>query len=540
MHRLKSVVACAIAVAGTLVPLEALSAPAALAVENGGLSAATSSSWQANATVWSMAYANHEIWVAGDFTSLRPPAAAAGTSEEPHSYLAALDSDTGAPVSFPVNHTFGLPSGATGLPLNKGIVGASPDGSVVYVGGNFATVDGKNRSHIVAFDTTTGAMTPFAPTINGKVSAIATAGNTVYVGGTFTKVDGQTRTDLAAVSATTGSLLPWSPAAPNNTVDALAATSDSSVVAIGGYFTSMGGSTTHNKAALVDGTTGGFLPFSADQGAVPVSSSSCVSNVKDVVISGGAAYWADEGTGGGCFDGTWAANLSDGSLKWVNRCLGATQTVAVVGNYLYKGSHIHDCRSTNTNGDPDNFPQVPADHNRHVTSERLDNGFLGPWYPNMNAGPNLGPRTMATDGSQLYVGGDFTMVDGKAQQGITRFTATTDYATPRPAVPTATVTNNGTVIVTAQAPLDLDDPDLTIEIFRDGGTTPISTTQVHSLFWQQPTVNFNDTGLAAGSSHTYTVQALETLGSGTSRMSVASAPVTIPTQGGHPHLRSRH
>ena len=79
------------------------------------------------------------------------------------------------------------------------------------------------------------------------------------------------------------------------------------------------------------------------------------------MISGNAAYLADEGTGGGCFDGTWAVNLPDGSLKWVNHCLGATQTVAVVGTYLYKGSHAHDCQPAPTrNGDPDNFPQVPT------------------------------------------------------------------------------------------------------------------------------------------------------------------------------------
>ena len=96
--------------------------------------------------------------------------------------------------------------------------------------------------------------------------------------------------------------------------------------------------------------------------------------------SAAAALLRNEGTGGGCFDGTFATNLADGSLKWLNTCLGATQTLAIIGDYLYKGSHIHDCASptrtaTRTTSRPFREP------NRHVNSERLDNGFLGPWYP---------------------------------------------------------------------------------------------------------------------------------------------------------------
>ncbi len=216
---------------------------------------------------------------------------------------------------------------------------------------------------------------------------------------------------------------------------------------------------------------------------------------------------------------------------WVNRCLGATQVVEVVGNYLYKGSHAHDCQENNTNGpvsnDPANFPQVPENQDRHLLSENLSNGYLGPWYPFTNAGPNLGPRAMATDGSQLYVGGDFTLVNHVGQQGIARFTTTNDYPTPKPAAPVAVSAGPGAVNVYAQAPVDLDDVDLTMELFRDAGTTPIASTKVTSYFWQQPVVGFTDSGLALGSQHTYRVEAVETYGTGSSPMSAASAKVTV-------------
>ena len=44
---------------------------------------------------------------------------------------------------------------------------------------------------------------------------------------------------------------------------------------------------------------------------------------------------------------------------------------------------------------------------------------------------------MATDGTQLYVGGDFTEMNHVGQQGIARFTPTSDFPTPKPAAPVA-------------------------------------------------------------------------------------------------------
>jgi large repetitive protein len=534
--------------------VQVLSTPAANAVEPGSLSAQASSSWQTNATVWKLAYGHGDIWMVGDFTTVRPPGAAAGVSTQPATYFAALNAATGAPVAA-VNdtHTFAGQTAGT-LPLTGGAVAVSPDGNTVYVGGGFTTVDGKSRNHLAAFSASTGALLAWNPNVNAKVASIATSGDNVYLGGSFTKVGGVARTRIADVSAATGALISWAPAAgavpqpfTNNTVDAIAVTPNGSEVLAGGYFDqadgllqSADGTTTYNKVVAIGGAgtanAGALLSFPADAQAVPAGTDAvpvngCTSDVKDVVISGGAAYFSDEGTGGGCFDGTWAANLSDGSLIWVNRCLGATQAIQVVGNYLYKGSHAHDCQENNTNGpvssDPANFPQVPESQSRHLLSENLTNGFLGPWYPFTNANGQLGPRAMATDGSQLYVGGDFTQVNHVGQQGIVRFTSTTDFPTPKPAAPVAVPSGPGAVNVYSQAPFDEDDIDLTMELFRDGGTTPVATTKVTSYFWQQPVVGFTDSGLALGSQHTYKVEAVDTFGTGSSPMSAASAKVTV-------------
>ena len=472
--------------------LAATASPAAATV-SGSLAATASSSWQTNSEVRQMAYSDGRVWLVGSFTAMRPPGYRLGHHETDATYFAALDAATGA-LDTAIDHTHTFTGGGYQGADEAFAVAASPDGDTVYVGGNFTAVDGYSRSHIAAFSATTGALLPWSPTVDGKVSAIAAAGQSVYIGGTFSTVDGSARANLAAVSASTADLVPgWAPTT-NDTVDALAVTSDDATVVAGGYFDQVdgqtsSGTTTYNKAVLLAGVTssdpGTPLPMPADAVVPPGMPQApvhdCDSNVKDVVISSGVAYFANEGTGDGCFDGTWAASLSSGQLVWVNRCLGATQAVAVVGDYLYKGSHAHNCQQTNTNHDPANFPQVPPGGARHLLSEKLSNGFLGPWYPLMNAGPDLGPRTMATDGQQLYVGGDFTTVNRTGQQGIARFRTTPDYPTPMSDAPVVTSVLPGRVTVSAKPPVDLDNPQLTMELFVAGTSHPIRSTVVTSL-----------------------------------------------------------
>jgi hypothetical protein len=525
--------------------LQVVSQSTASAVTTGSLGAAAASSWQANATVWKMAYANGDIWMVGDFTSLRPPGAALGTSEQPANYFAALNAASGAPdPSINASHIFSTASGP--IPLTNAIVAASPDGKTIYVGGKFTQVDGLNRSHIAAFSATDGHLLPWSPNVGGKVSAIATFGNVVYIGGAFGKVGSTTvGAHLAALNANSGSVLKWGPGngpSTNDLVDALAVSADGSQVIAGGYFDRVNGlaesadhHTKYQKAVILGGFAHAHsgvpeaMPANANVPLRPVGVNGhvCNSHVKDIVVSGAAAYFADEGTGGGCFDGTWAITLPNGGLKWLNQCQGATQTIAVIGSYLYTGSHAHDCQSDNRNGDHDNFPQLKGNGSRHLLSHRISNGFLGPWYPLANAGPNLGPRAMATDGTQLYVGGDFTSINHRPQQGIVRFTRTSDARTPQPHRPAVVAGKLGQMVVTVKPPLDIDNPDLTMELFRNGGSTPVAKARVHSLFWRQPTVHLVDSHAVPGTKVSYRVRAVATFGTGASPLSPASKPLTV-------------
>ncbi len=293
-------------------------------------------------------------------------------------------------------------------------------------------------------------------------------------------------------------------------------------------------------AAAASAETGATLPFPAAQQAIPEYTPSCITELKAITTDADTVYFSSEGTGGGCFDGTFAARHSDGSFVWKNNCLGATQGIAVLGGYLYTGSHAHDC-SSNT-FDPDAFPEVgwARGISRHLLALDKTNGSTGPWYPNTNGGPNssgLGPRVLATDGTQLFVGGEFTTVNGAAQQGFTRFTPLANGASAvpaRPVTPRVVALPGGGISVTAQASLDNDDTDLTVRLYRDGGASPVATQDVHALFWRNPVVTFVDTGLAPNSLHTYTVDVIEKNGSQASQKSPTSAQVrSVATVGNY-------
>ena len=517
----KRLQAALVAAAIPLFGLVVLTTAAPASAIEGTVPSNVASSWQTNNTVNAIAAANDIVYVGGAFTSVRPPGAAAGSGEVARSYLAAFNASTGALITS-FNHTL---NGAVS------VLTASPDGQTVYAGGDFTSVDGSTRNRIASFTVSSGELTSWNPNSNGRVAGISPFGSTVYVAGSFSTIGGRTEHRAAALTASTGAALSTFNVTPDNIVYQSAVSTDGTRFYLAGAFTSINGDATYHAVAALDTATGNPLPFAAGS-VIPPKTDACIVEAKTVKTDSSGAYFGVEGTGGGCFDGTFAAN-NDGSLRWQSLCLGATQAVQPIGGVLYTGSHSHDC-SADQGKDPDAFPEVGWGRglSRHLLSRSTSGGLLGNWYPNTNGGPNgagLGPRVMATDGSQLFVGGEFTTVNGLTQQGFARFSpATGDLAAPaRPATPSAVALPGGKVAVYVQAPLDTDDTDVTVRIYRDGGSTPIASWPVHSLFWRDPVVSYLDSGLPLGSSHTYTADAIETNGPNAGPKSAASRSVTV-------------
>ena len=168
---------------------------------------------QHDGVAWQSAVIGNTVYVVGKFSNARPSGAAPGTQLSARANILAFDITTGRLITgfAPVLNAQAL------------AVAPSPDGSRLYIGGDFTSVNGVQRLRAAALDPVTGALIgSFAPRMNAAVRAITASGGTVWMGGTFTGVGTASRSRLAAVSAADGSLLPWAPVAASGRVNALA------------------------------------------------------------------------------------------------------------------------------------------------------------------------------------------------------------------------------------------------------------------------------------------------------------------------------
>ncbi|MGV0110190.1 PKD domain-containing protein [Arthrobacter sp. CP30] len=460
------------------------------------ISATETAMWQTNGTVRTLAYANGKVFVGGEFTSVRPPGAAAGANEVARPYLAVFDAATGALVT-----SFDAASNGKVYALE-----ASPDGTRVYAGGDFTTLGGKTHRRLAAINTSTLAVDhTFNPNVAYRVTAIGATRDKVYFGGSFGAVNNETRTRAAAVT-TAGVLLPWNPSADGD-IAAVEVAPDEASVYIGGAFSSIGGNP-QRAIAHVDAAAGANLPFPAAS-AMPPLTSGCDARVREIIRDADSIYVASAGDGGGCFDGTFSASIATGELRWKNNCLGATEALALIGGSLYKGSHAHNCSFEGA------FPEGP---NRMLLAQNTQSGKIEGWYPTTNGAgtTRVGPFAMATDGTRLWVGGDFTTVNGKPQQGVGLFGPTPQTNPERPLTPTSASARSGVVKTTFKTTVDADDEKLTYRVYRSGVAEPVLTQDIESRFWDRPSVTFQEEGLAPGSKVAYRVEATDGVGTVTS------------------------
>jgi hypothetical protein len=499
-----AIVTGAAVVAAALIP----SGPPVQAATSGfgsAVSAIKQTSWQTNNSVNAIAIAGNTVFAGGLFTRIRQPGQAAGHGEAVRTYIAAFNRTTGAPTTF-------APT------LNGPVyaVATSPDGKWVVIGGDFTTVNGLKRSKIAMFSVSTGKLVQaWDPVVTARVKTIAIAADTVFFGGAFGLVDKQVRNRVAAVRLIQGDVLRWNPNADDD-VYAIDVSDDSTRVFIGGPFTQINGKD-HYSLAMTNTSTGAAFSFPA-AAAIPRPSPACVTRVKDIDTLGDKVFVSNGGDGRGCYDGVLAASVSTGKLLWQNKCLGATEAIKAIGQWVYKGSHAHDCSSSGA------FPDGTGTH--FLLVESGINGDIGPWFPNTDANPDsttqVGPLAMAGTATDLWVGGDFLHVNGKIQQGLTRFTNTPGGAFPAVPKAPALTTSGGKVTVKFQDSYDMDNLSLTYNVFR--GSTNIGSYKYSSYYWNARKVyTVTDTGVKAGQKQTYHIEVHD----GRNIMKGASSTITV-------------
>ncbi|MET9315671.1 fibronectin type III domain-containing protein [Kribbella sp. NPDC003505] len=482
-----AVVAAALVPSGPSVQAATRSAASAPPGFGSALSSVQQSSWQTNASVNAVAVAGNLVFAGGLFTRVRPPGKARGVGDAARKYFAVFDRTTGVPTRFAPKVNGPVWSVAT-----------SPDGKRVVIGGDFTVVDGAPRSRVAMFDVGTGKLVAgWDPVVNYRVAALKVTGSIVYLGGSFGSVDKVARHRIAAVSLSTGALLPWDPDADDD-VHAIEVSTDGTRVFVGGGFVEIGGRSSHSLAMLSPATGAAYDMPAAE--AIPPLTPDCDSRVKDIEVQGNKVFAANAGSGIGCYDGVLAADAKTGKLIWQSHCLGATEAIKAIGNWLYKGSHAHDCSADG------GFPDKTGMH--HLLVYSAITGKLGPWFPNATAGGEtlVGPLSFACGGNDLWAGGDFVEVNGTPQEGLTRFTTTPGGAAPaRPAAPKVASARANKVTIAFETVLDRDNLTLTYSVYR--GSTRIGSWSRTSNSWTKPTVtSVTDSGLTSRQTLSYHVE----------------------------------
>ncbi len=356
-----------------------------------------------NNSVSALVLSGSTIYAAGSFTQIQ------GGSGGPYTrnYLAAIDTVNANPTSWNPGMSNTVPA-----------LALSADGKTLYAGGNFGTIQGASggpytRHYLAAIDADPaspgyGNPTAWNPDMNGSVYSLALHGSTLYAGGYFDTIQGAsggpyTRRYFAAIDAATAN--PTGLAAyANNVVLAIAASGDGSTVYVGGDLTSIGGVLRTNLAAI-DAATG--LP--TDWSPAPDF------GVNDLVLDGsiiyaGGAFSNIQGHSGGPYVRNYIAAIgvdpaSPGYGNPTSFNPGADNTVFTLaltgdGNTLYAGGAFSSI--TGASGGP--YPR-----NRIAA---IDTAGANPttWNPNVNNYVN----SLVLSGSTLYAAGSFTQIQGSS------------------------------------------------------------------------------------------------------------------------------
>ena len=387
---------------------------------------------------------NSILYVGGDFTSI---------GGENRNKLAAINTSTGLATSFNPNS-----NGSVGeVTLNS-------DNSILYVGGSFTSIAGENRNYFAAINTSTGLATSFNPATNKDVGVIVlnSDGSTVYLGGNFTSIGGQARQGLAAINTSTGLVTSFNPDHNDGDyfIDGLALSSDNSILYVGGLFSSIGGQSRRDLAAIntSTGLATSFNPNPNDR----------VLNLT-LTTNGSVLYVGGNFTsiGGQTRPGLAAINTSTGLATSFNPnsngsveefTLTSDNSILYVGGLFSSigGQSRRNLAAINTstglatsfNPDPNNsvynltlntddsilyasgfFTSIGGENRQKLAAINTSTGLATSFNPNPNPGyTDVYEHALSSDDSILYVGGSFTSIGGQSRRRLAAISTSTGLA----------------------------------------------------------------------------------------------------------------
>ncbi|MCU0424161.1 MAG: IPT/TIG domain-containing protein [Candidatus Kapabacteria bacterium] len=363
-----------------------------------------------NGTVRAIAISGTTIYVGGDFTQATN-APSNGGNTLTRNRLAAIDANTGALLSWnPVVD-------------NGGVYALAINGTDIFVGGSFTTVNGGTTRNRLCIFNTSGVLNPWNPDMNSNVVALQWNGARLIVGGFFTTANGgMTRNRICSFTFPGGALDAWDPNATPNPVLTLALSGPNTFV--GGAFTNIGGQPRTGSAAI-DLSNSMATAFIANTN----------NDVNSILVNGSDAYL------GGTFTIAESIGLNrfcvaaSGTVSnmWHPNMNGNVNALAVSGTTVYAGGAFTTVNGGTGRSKLAAFPTHPT----APTATAFD--------PNITSGDVL---ALAVSGTTLYAAGGFTTVGGQPRQGFAAFSSaaapTIVSFTPMNAYPMQVVTINGT------------------------------------------------------------------------------------------------
>ncbi|MCL5992130.1 MAG: T9SS type A sorting domain-containing protein [Bacteroidetes bacterium] len=272
-------------------------------------------------------------------------------------------------------------------------------GNTIYIGGSFMMLKNPDnsialRNNIAAIDATTGFATSWNPNSDGAVLTMALSGSVLYVGGGFTSIGGQSRNNIAALKTDTDFFIAntWNPNA-NDVVTKIILSGTNIYCA--GSFTNIGGA---NRAGL------GAVTTMMDGNNATAWNPASNGTVNDILLAGSKMYVAGSFStiGGQSRNNLAAVNTSDNNATaWNPNANNTVMAISNLGNTLYAAG------SFTTIGGQTRIRIAALDMLINTNNATL-------WNPDVNGTINA---LKAFDG-RVYIGGTFSIVNSEARNFI--------------------------------------------------------------------------------------------------------------------------
>lgn len=289
---------------------------------------------------------------------------------------------------------------------------------ILYIGGdNVSQIAGQSTGDFCGIDVSTKLLVSWLPTIDsgGNIKTIGIKNNTVYVGGIFTKIGGQRRDGIAAIQIGSGIIKPWVPRIVSPGYNDIEFYKNK--IILGGGFSD--GLSNNHACATIDTFSGDTVQYLYNSTTLYWAAS-----VSRISLKGDTLFTFS----GGTYDTrVTAIDLGAGNnilwKRYFNMIASASDIFAIdsslyVGGYAFDQIYKIDSSS------------IVEKNIRGAVCLDVRKGTLKNWSPNPVGYINNDVQTLAHSGSNIFIGGKFSHINGLPRGAVFMLNTATQQVLP--------------------------------------------------------------------------------------------------------------